>query len=76
MARELRKLSRLGVFLEDNDVKPVELAEVAGVSRQHVYRLRYGQMEPTRPMMVWITMGCRRILRRHIRVSELFDLGG
>jgi transcriptional regulator with XRE-family HTH domain len=69
------RFARLGVFLRDNDVKPNELADVTGISRQHVLRLRYGQSEPTRPLMIWLTIACRRMLNRRVRITELFDLG-
>ena len=71
------QLTRFGQFLEDNGIRPLELADVTGVSRQHVLRLRYGQAEPTRPMMIWLTIACRRLIggRRRVRITELFDLG-
>lgn len=71
------RLARLGRFLRDNDLKPNELADVTGISRQHLMRLRYGRCEPTRPLMIWLTIACRRLLggRRRVRVAELFDLG-
>jgi hypothetical protein len=75
MPRALRELSRLGTFIRDNDVRPGDLADLTGVSRQHLYRLRLGLMEPTRPVMIWLTLGCRRLLRRQVLVTELFDLG-
>lgn len=70
------KLTRFGKYLEDHKLKPNLVAEVAGVSRQHVYRLRLGQAEPTRPVMIWLTLACRQLLRRRaVRITELFDLG-
>src|SRR5262245_19387434 len=66
-------LSRLGSFLRDNRVKLVELARLAGVSRQRLYRLRFGLAEPTRPVMIWLTLALRRILQREVLVTELFD---
>jgi hypothetical protein len=67
----------LGRFLRDSGLKPNEVADVSGVSRQHLCRLRYGHAEPTRPMMIWLTIACRRLVsgRRRVRLSELFDLG-
>jgi transcriptional regulator with XRE-family HTH domain len=70
-----RRFARLGVFLRENEVKPNELADVTGISRQHVMRLRYGTSEPTRPLMIWLTIACRRMLNRRVRITELFDLG-
>ena len=71
----MRCLSRLGRFLRDNDVKQAELARLAGISRQHLYRLRFGLMEPKRPVMIWLTLACRRVLQREVLVTELFDFG-
>jgi hypothetical protein len=33
-------------------------------------------MDPSRSMMVRITMACTRLLNRQVIVSELFDLSG
>ena len=79
--RRTRRLTRLGLFVRDSSIKPNELADVSGVSRQHLTRLRYGQAEPTRPVMIWLTIACRRLLeardgrRIRVRVQQLFDLG-
>ena len=70
-----RRMARLGTFLRENKVKPNELADVTGISRYHVLRLRYGVSEPTRPLMIWLTIACRRMLNRRVRITELFDLG-
>jgi hypothetical protein len=70
-----RRFARLGVFLRDNKVKPNELADVTGISRQHLLSLRYGRKEPTRPLMIWLTIACRRMLKRRVRITQLFDLG-
>jgi transcriptional regulator with XRE-family HTH domain len=69
--------SRLGEFLRESGIKPNVLADVTGISRQHLRRLRRGLSEPTRPVMIWITIACRRLLgdRRRVRITELFDLG-
>jgi hypothetical protein len=71
-----RKLSRLGRFMRDHQIKPLALADVTGVSRQHLYRLRFGRADATRDMMLLLTAGCRVLLgrRRRVRVGELFTL--
>ena len=66
---------RLRRFIKANKIKPLHLAETAGISRQHLGRLRDGQAEPTRPMMVWLTIAAAQILKRRVSVSDLFDLG-
>jgi hypothetical protein len=73
--RTRHRLARLGKFIRDNKVKTNELADVTGISRQHLLSLRYGRKEPTRPLMIWLTIACRRILNRRVRITELFDLG-
>lgn len=72
-----RELTRFGRFIQDEGIKPLELADVSGISRQHVLRLRFGRCEPTRPVMIWLTVACRRLLggNRRVRVTDLFDLG-
>jgi transcriptional regulator with XRE-family HTH domain len=72
-----QRLARLGKFLRENELVPNEVADVTGISRQHLLRLRYGRCEPTRPLMIWLTIACRRLVggRRRVRITELFDLG-
>ena len=63
--------------MRDNGLVPNEVADVTGISRQHLLRLRKGEAEPTRPLMIWVTIACRRLIggRRRVRITELFDLG-
>jgi hypothetical protein len=69
------RLTRFGRFLAANDLKPSLVADLSGVSRQHLYRIRYRRCEPTRKVMVALWSTCRKILRRTIQMSELFNLG-
>ena len=69
------RLSRFGRFLAINNVPPKLVADLAGVSRQHVYRLRYRKSEPTRPVMIALMITCRQITRRAVQMYELFNLG-
>ena len=66
---------RLSRFIWRNGIVAVRLAETAGVSRQHLGRLCAGRADPTLSMMVWLTIAARRLLGRHVAVTELFDLG-
>jgi transcriptional regulator with XRE-family HTH domain len=68
-------VTRLEQFLQANGIKPGNLAEETGVSRQYLLKLRQGLSEPTRFMMVVLATGARRILHRKVRVQELFNLG-
>jgi predicted transcriptional regulator len=73
--RWLGDTKRLARFIRRNGIKAVRLAETAGVSRQHVARLQAARADPTRAMMVWLTIAARRLLGRQVAVTELFDLG-
>ena len=68
-------LTRFGEFVKANGVKVTELSRLVGVSGPHLYRLRRGLVEPTRPVMIWLTLGCRRLLQRQVLITELFDFG-
>jgi transcriptional regulator with XRE-family HTH domain len=74
--RRPRRLARLGKFMRENGIKALQVADATGISRQHLDRLRFGTSEPTRPIMIWITVACRRIIgrRRRVHITELFDL--
>lgn len=64
----------LAKFIAANGIVGRRFAEVSGVSRQHIYRLKTGRMEPTRPVMVWLTEAACYLVKRRVRVDELFDL--
>ena len=64
----------LARFISENGIRPSQLATISGVSRQHIYRLRMDQVEPTRPVMVWLTEAACYVTRRRVEVAELFDL--
>jgi transcriptional regulator with XRE-family HTH domain len=67
-------VTRLDRFIKQAGVKPSRLAERAGVSRQHLLRLRRGQMEPTRRMMVALADAASQMCRRTVYTVELFEL--
>jgi transcriptional regulator with XRE-family HTH domain len=52
--------TRLQTFLKSTGIRPAHLAHDAGVSRQHLLRLREGTAEPTRHMMVILATAARR----------------
>jgi len=57
-----------------NGIRPAQLARVAYISRQHLLRIRTGEDDPTRHVMARLMMACTMILRRRVRMDELFDL--
>jgi transcriptional regulator with XRE-family HTH domain len=66
--------TRLECFLREWGVKPSAFAKRAGISRQHLLRLRHGTMEPTRRMMVILAEAASAMRFRPVRVVELFEL--
>jgi transcriptional regulator with XRE-family HTH domain len=66
--------TRLECFLRDWGVKRSAFAKRAGISRQHLLRLRRGTMEPTRRMMVILAEAASAMRFRTVRVVELFEL--
>jgi len=66
--------TRLDQWLAAHKVKPARLAYESGYSRQHLLRIRKGEMEPTRRCMVAIVVACRRLSGEGVRASDLFDL--
>lgn len=73
--RSIHRLSRFGRFMNVHHIVTARLADVSGVSRQHIYRLRYGLLDATVVMMLRLRDGCRLILRRRIFLSEIYDIG-
>jgi transcriptional regulator with XRE-family HTH domain len=67
-------VTRLDLFIKQAGVKPSRLAERAGVSRQHLLRLRRGEMEPTRRMMVALANAVSQMCCRTVYTVELFEL--
>lgn len=66
--------TQLESFIRSNGLKPAQLARVAYISRQHLMRVRTGEGDPTRHVMVRLMMACTLILHRRVALSELFDL--
>ncbi|MDP9194669.1 MAG: helix-turn-helix transcriptional regulator [Acidobacteriota bacterium] len=70
----MQEATRLDTFMKARGIKPAKLARVAYISRQHLMRVRTGEGDPTRHVMVRLMMACTLILHRKIRMDELFDL--
>lgn len=73
--KKIQRLTRLGTFIGEHDLKPHRVADLVGISREHFRKLCSGESEPTQKVMIWITLACGRLLDRRVRMSELFDLG-
>jgi transcriptional regulator with XRE-family HTH domain len=74
-SRSRHPVSRFGRFMNMNGITTMQLAEISGVSRQHIYRLRYDRMEPTRTTMLDLRTAMSAILCRRVYVSEIFAIG-
>lgn len=74
MTRRVSELTKLGLFIIVQRLSPTVVAKRAGITRQYLGRLRFGQAEPTRPMMIRVAEACTVLLRRTVTVAELFDL--
>ena len=67
------ELTKLEEFIRSRGIKPAHLARECGYSRQHLLRVRNGQMEPTRRCMVAITLGCRILTSEKVMPYDLFE---
>ena len=67
-------MTRLGDFLINSKIRPAELARVAGISRQHLLRLRKGIAQPSLRVMVAIVRAAGAILGRAVSLSDMFDV--
>jgi DNA-binding phage protein len=67
-------MTRLEAFLKSKGIKPAHVAHYSGYSRQHLLRVRKGEMEPTRKCIAAIVKAVRHILREPVRASDLFEL--
>jgi hypothetical protein len=67
--------TKLDRWLVAHKVKPARLALTSGYSRQHLLRIRKGEMEPTRKCIKAIVIACRRLSHEPVKATDLFDLG-
>jgi hypothetical protein len=68
------RMTRLEAFLKANKLKPGKVAREAKVSRQHLLRVRKGAMQPTIPIATRIRYACGRLLKRRLKLSDLFEV--
>ena len=67
--------TRLERFIQSHGLKPAQIAREAGCSRKHLFRVRKGLTEATRPVLKDITRAVGSLLGRKVRASQLFNLG-
>ncbi|HEV7570244.1 MAG TPA: hypothetical protein VGQ21_02000 [Thermoanaerobaculia bacterium] len=78
-ARERKKrepitVTKLARFMNEHKLKPLNVAREAEISRQHLLRLRKGAMQPTIAMATHIRDACGRLLKRRLKMSDLFEV--
>jgi DNA-binding Xre family transcriptional regulator len=67
-------VTTLEEFIRANEIRPTDLAKEAGISRTHLYRLRLGKMDAKVTTAVNIRDACRRLLHRHVRITDVFEM--
>jgi len=73
---EIREATRLEWFIRTRGLKPRHVAIEAKISRQHLFRLRRGEAQPTAVTMSSVRRACSRLTRKRVALRDLFDLGG
>ena len=73
---EIKDATRLEWFIRTRGLKPRHIAQEAGISRQHLLRLRKGKAQPTSETIAGVRRACARLLRKRVSVHDLFDIGG
>jgi hypothetical protein len=67
-------MTKLEAFITARKLKPLRIAFEANYSRQHLLRIRKGEMEPTRKCIKAVTAAIRRLTQEPITAADLFDL--
>jgi hypothetical protein len=71
---ESQRTTKLDRWLRSRRIKPAHLARECSYSRQHVYRVRMGIVDPSRKCIASITAACQHLSRENVQASQLFDL--
>jgi transcriptional regulator with XRE-family HTH domain len=64
----------LEAYLQAWGVKPGVFARKAGVSRQHLLRLRNGTMDPSRGVMCKLALAASAMRSRRVFITDMFEL--
>jgi transcriptional regulator with XRE-family HTH domain len=67
-------VTRLESYMKEWGVMPTAFAKRSGVSRAHLLRLRRGEMEPTRRIMIALAEAASKMQHKTVYVVELFEL--
>jgi|GEM_PF-1952121 len=74
MAEPKAATTRLEGFIKEWGVKPGVFARKAGISRQHLLRLRNGTMDPSRGVMCKLALAASEMRGRRVFIDEMFEL--
>jgi tetratricopeptide (TPR) repeat protein len=66
-------LTRLELFARRENLRPVLFGRAAGYARMHFYRLRMGERDATRTVILAVTGAARRLTRKRVAASALFE---
>jgi tetratricopeptide (TPR) repeat protein len=66
-------LTRLELFLLQNDLDPIEVGAKAGYTPQHFRRLRKGESDATRGGILAVTGVVKKLSRRRVTAGVLFE---
>jgi DNA-binding XRE family transcriptional regulator len=68
-------VNRLGDFMREHGISDVRLATRAGITPQRLCNVRRDKSDPPLTTMRALAVAVSEIVRRKVRVTELFDLG-
>jgi transcriptional regulator with XRE-family HTH domain len=67
-------MTRLEQFITEWGVMPSAFARKAGISRQHLLRIRKGTADPTREVMCGLALAASVMRNRRVFIVEMFEL--
>jgi transcriptional regulator with XRE-family HTH domain len=67
-------MTRLDTYIQEWGVKPGVFARKAGVSRQHLLRLRNGTMDPSRAVMCKLALAASAMRNERVFITDMFEL--
>jgi hypothetical protein len=72
----MTRKTKFGVFLENTGIDRRLVSFLAGVSMDHVIRMCYSESTngPTLRTIISLLSACSTILRRKVKIEELFDM--
>lgn len=66
-------LTRLELFVRRENLSPVKFGRAAGYTRMHFYRLRMGETDATRAVILAVTGAARKLSGKRVAAAALFE---